>query len=351
MTAQDYMAPESIGRLQQRALGVAVVGAILCLIGWLKWPSQFFHSYLVAYLFVLGLSLGSMGLLMLQHLTSGHWGIIIRRPLEAAMRTLWLVALLFVPVIFGMKYIYGAWLNAPATGEGALSIFEKTYLTTSNFIIRAVIYFAVWLVLVAFLERWSRQQDVDTANRALRRKFKMLSGPGIILYVFGVGFASIDWAMSLSPHWFSTIYGFIFVVGEVISALCLVIAMCVLLARSAPMAGLIQARHLSDLGKLLHLCHAMGLFFVFAVADHLVRKSAGRDQLLSQPPLRKLGRGSRDCSTFPFFRALFHVAFTRPEAQRQPASQGGLSSDCHAPGRSFLDDAPGVYFQRPAQLV
>ena len=264
MTAQDYMAPESIGRLQQRALGVGVVGAVLCLIGWLKWPSQFFHSYLVAYLFVLGLSLGSMGLLMLQHLTSGHWGIIIRRPLEAAMRTLWLVALLFVPVIFGMKYIYGAWLNAPATGEGALSIFQKTYLTTSNFIIRAVIYFAVWLVLVAFLERWSRQQDVDTANRALRRKFKMLSGPGIILYVFGVGFASIDWAMSLSPHWFSTIYGFIFVVGEVISALCLVIAICVLLSRTAPMAGLIQARHLSDLGKLLLAFVMLWAYFSFS---------------------------------------------------------------------------------------
>jgi len=264
MTAQDYMAPESIGRLQQRALAVGVVGAVLCLIGWVRWPSQFFHSYLVAFLFILGLSLGSMGLLMLQHLTSGQWGIIIRRPLEAAMRTLWLVAVLFVPVIFGMKYIYGAWLNAPATGDGALSHFQKTYLTTNNFIIRAVIYFAVWLLLVTMLERWSRQQDVDTANRALRRKFKMLSGPGIILYVFGVGFASIDWAMSLSPHWFSTIYGFIFVVGEVISSLCLVIAISVLLSRSAPMAGLIQARHLSDLGKLLLAFVMLWAYFSFS---------------------------------------------------------------------------------------
>lgn len=264
MTAQDYMAPESIGRLQQRALAVGVIGAVLCIIGWVKWPSQFFHSYLVAFLFVLGLSLGSMGLLMLQHLTSGHWGIIIRRPLEAAMRSLWLVAVLFIPVIFGMKYIYGAWLNPPATGIGALSHFQKTYLTTSNFIIRAVIYFAVWLALVTFLERWSRQQDVDTANRALRRKFKMLSGPGIILYVFGVGFASIDWAMSLSPNWFSTIYGFIFVAGEVISSLGLVIIISVLLSRSAPMAGRIQARHLSDLGKLLLTFVMLWAYFSFS---------------------------------------------------------------------------------------
>lgn len=264
MTAQDYMAPESIGRLQQRALAVGGIGAILCLLGWVKWPSQFFRAYLVAFLFILGLALGSMGLLMLQHLTSGHWGIIIRRPLEAAMRTLWLVAVLFIPVIFGMKYLYGAWLNAPAAGEGALSHFQRTYLTTNNFILRAVVYFAVWLLLVVFLERWSRQQDVDTENRALRRKFKMLSGPGIILYVFGVGFASIDWAMSLSPHWFSTIYGFIFVVGEVISALCMVIAVAVLLARSAPMAGLIQARHLSDLGKLLLAFVMLWAYFSFS---------------------------------------------------------------------------------------
>jgi hypothetical protein len=264
MTAQNYMAPESIGRLQQRALGVGVVGAVICLIGWFKWPSQFFQAYLISFLLILGLSLGSMGLLMLQHLTSGHWGIIIRRPLEAASRTLWLVALLFVPVILGMKYLYGAWLNPPATEMGALSHFQKTYLTPQNFIIRAVIYFAVWLLLVATLNRWSRQQDVDTANRMLRRKFKVLSGPGIILYVFGVGFASIDWAMSLSPHWFSTIYGFIFVAGEVISSLCLVIAVSVLLSRSAPMAGLIQPRHLSDLGKLLLTFVMLWAYFSFS---------------------------------------------------------------------------------------
>ena len=264
MTAQDYMAPESVGRLQQRALIVGIVGAILCLIGGFRWPSQFFHSYLDSFLLILGLSLGSMGLLMLQHLTSGDWGIIIRRPLEAATRTLWLVAALFVPVILGMKYLYGAWLNAPATGEGALSHFQKTYLTPQNFIIRAVIYFAVWLLLVSALNRWSHQQDVDTANRVLRRKFKLLSGPGIILYVFGVGFASIDWAMSLSPHWFSTIYGFIFVAGEVISSLCLVIAVVVLLSRTPPMAGLIQARHLSDLGKLLLTFVMLWAYFSFS---------------------------------------------------------------------------------------
>src|ERR1700739_1788485 len=134
MTAQEFQAPESIASLQQRALIFGGVGLLISLVALFRSPAQFFRSYLIAFLFVLGLSLGSMGLLMLQHLTSGHWGIIIRRPLEAATRTLWLVALFFVPIIIGMKYIYGAWLNAPSSGENALSNFQKSYLTPQNFI-------------------------------------------------------------------------------------------------------------------------------------------------------------------------------------------------------------------------
>src|SRR5579863_9625388 len=108
MTAQDYKAPESIGRLQRGALAVGVIGLILCAIGAAKSPEDFYHSYLIAFLLVLGLSLGSLGLLMLQHLTGGHWGIVIRRPLEAATRTLMLVFFFFLPLLFGMKYLYSA---------------------------------------------------------------------------------------------------------------------------------------------------------------------------------------------------------------------------------------------------
>jgi hypothetical protein len=264
MTAQDYKAPESISRLQQRALIAGGIGIVLCLVGWFRSPGQFFESYLTAFLFVLGLSLGSLGLVMLQHMTSGHWGIVIRRPLESAASNLWLVAVLFLPVIFGMKYIYKAWLEAPTSGEHALSQFQQTYLTAHNFTIRAAIYFAVWLFLVVTLNRWSRMQDADKENRLLRRKFKLLSGPGIILYVFGMGFASVDWAMSLSPHWFSTIYGFIFVIGQVISAMALMICIVILLAQTEPLAGLIQERHLHDLGKLLLAFVLLWAYFCFS---------------------------------------------------------------------------------------
>src|SRR5215470_9705712 len=110
MIAQDYKAPESVGRLQRSALFVGLVGLVICIVGWVKSPDAFIHSYLLAFLFVLGLALGSLGLLMLQHLTGGHWGIVIRRPLESATRALTIVAVLFLPIFFGMKYLYSAWL-------------------------------------------------------------------------------------------------------------------------------------------------------------------------------------------------------------------------------------------------
>src|SRR5450755_1635930 len=121
MIAQDYKAPESVSRLQQGALIIGVIGVVLCIIGYVRSPVAFLQSYLMAFMFVLGLSLGSLGLLMLQHLTGGMWGIVIRRPLESATRALPLLFVLFAPLFFGMRSLYGAWLNAPAHGEGALS--------------------------------------------------------------------------------------------------------------------------------------------------------------------------------------------------------------------------------------
>jgi hypothetical protein len=269
MTAQDYMAPESVGRLQQRALGVGIVGLVTCGICILLYRDQFadrfFQSYLMAFMFVLGLSLGSLGLLMLQHLTGGQWGIMTRRPLESATRVLPVVAVFFLPIaIFGMKHLYGEWLNAPPKGEGSLSDLQKSYLTSNGFLIRAVIYFVVWLGLVFVFNQWSREQDIKREDRALRRRMKMLAGPGIILYVFVMTFAAIDWVMSLSPHWASTIYGFLFVIGQLISSMSLMIAVLVLLSRTAPMEGLIQRRHLHDLGKLLLAFVMLWAYFGFS---------------------------------------------------------------------------------------
>jgi hypothetical protein len=264
MSGQEYTAPDSVSRLQQRALVVGVIGVVLCIIGYAKSPALLLHSYLMAFLFVLGLSLGSLGLLMLQHLTGGKWGIIIRRPLESATRSIPLLLVLFVPIFLGMKYLYFAWLTAPATGEGALSTFQQSYLTMNGFRVRAVIYFAVWLTLMFVFNRWSKEQDVNRDDRRLRRRLKMAAGPGIILYVFAMSFAAIDWAMSLSPHWASTIYGFLFVAGQLISSMALMIAVVVLLSQTEPFRHVLQKNHLHDLGKLLLAFVMLWAYFSFS---------------------------------------------------------------------------------------
>jgi hypothetical protein len=268
MTAQDYKAPEGVARFQQRALMVGVAALMVCAVAYFfyrdHFADQFFRSYLLAFLFVLGFSLGSLGLLMLQHLTGGQWGIMIRRPLESATRVLPVVALLFIPVLLGMNHLYREWLNAPSTGEGRLSDFQQGYLTRNWFVVRAVIYFVIWLILVFIFNRWSQEQDIHREDRSLRRRLQLLAGPGIILYVFVMTFAAIDWVMSLSPHWASTIYGFLFVIGQLISSMSLMIAVIVLLSRTAPMAGLIQRRHLHDLGKLLLAFVMLWAYFGFS---------------------------------------------------------------------------------------
>jgi hypothetical protein len=265
MAAQQYRAPESIGRLQQRALTVGGIALVLAIFGAMKSPGPFYHSYLMSFMLILGLTLGSLGLLMLQHLTSGHWGIIIRRSLESATRTLPLIAALFLPIaLFGMPYLYGAWLAPEKLKKEPLSQFQQTYLTAGGFQFRAVIYFGVWLLLMFLFNRWSKEQDVNQEDRALRRRLNMLAGPGIILYVFVMSLAAVDWVMSLSPHWASTIYGFLFVAGQLISSMSLMIAVVVLLARTEPFASVLQKRHLHDLGKLLLAFVMLWAYFDFS---------------------------------------------------------------------------------------
>jgi hypothetical protein len=264
MNAQEYMAPASVSRVQRGGWVVGSIALLLAIVGAVTSPDKFYQSYLFSYLLVLGMTLGSLGLLMLQHLTGGHWGIMIRRPLEAATRNIWLVLLMFIPIVLGMKTLYAEWLDPEQLKANPLTSWQSNYLTHGGFLLRAVLYFAVWFSLMWIFNRWSREQDVNREDRALRRRFKLFSGPGIILYVLAMSFAAIDWVMSLSPHWASTIYGFIFVAAQTITALCLMILVMVLLSNSEPLAGIIQKRHLHDLGKLLFAFNMLWAYFDFS---------------------------------------------------------------------------------------
>lgn len=262
MTAA-YIAPANMRRIQQLALTVGVLFLILFAIGAFTNRVQFFRSYLYGFTFWLGISMGSLALLMLQHLTGGGWGLVIRRVLEAATRILPLMLALFIPVLAGAKWLY-PWTH-PEEIASHPSLVEKAdkYLNLPFFTARAALYFAIWLVLAFYLNRWSLQQD-RTGEPALAPRMRVLSGPGLVLFIFTVSFASIDWYMSLEPEWFSTIYGFIFVGAWTVGALAFVIAVMALLSQHEPLKRVLAPLHFHDLGKLLLALVMLWAYFAFS---------------------------------------------------------------------------------------
>lgn len=262
MTTGPYNAPPEIARHQQLALIVGAVFSAVFAIGFFVDRAQFFHSYLFAFSFWAGISVGSLALLMLQHMTGGGWGFVIRRVLEAATRTLALVVILFLPILLGAHGIY-IWTSEHELAEHPMLKEKARYLNLSFFMVRAAIYFAIWLALTYFLNRWSLMQD-KTADRQYIKRMRLISGPGMVLFVFTVTFASIDWFMSLEPEWSSTIYGFVFVASWALSALAFVIAIMAWLSNHEPMNSIVAQLHFHDLGKLLLALVMLWSYFSFS---------------------------------------------------------------------------------------
>ncbi|MGA8595407.1 MAG: hypothetical protein WB676_11750 [Bryobacteraceae bacterium] len=242
------------------ALGAGILLGIASIIGGIYSPGDFFHSYLMGYLFWLGLTLGCMGIVMLQYLTAGAWGIMTRRTLESASRTLPLCALLFIPVAFGMPWLYD-WAHSDLVRNEYVLRHRHVYMNPSMFIGRAIVYFIVWGIFVYFLNKWSLEQD---EKGGLEKRLARLSAPGLLVYVFTITFATIDWAESLETNWFSTIWGFLFVAREGLAAFAFVIIMMALLSRREPLASRFKPAHLHDLGKLLLVFVMLWAYFEFS---------------------------------------------------------------------------------------
>jgi hypothetical protein len=240
---------EAVARVRRPVLLAGIAGLVGCGIGAFTTPVQFFRSYLFACVFWSGLALGSLAILMLRYVTGGAWGVPIRRPLESATRTLPLVALFFVPLLFGVKSLY-AWARPEDVAHDPLLQHKAAYLNFPFFLGRGIVYVAVWLLLAFFLNRWSEQED-RSPSPGLSRRLQLLSSGGLVLYGLTITFWSIDWLMSLEPRWYSTMYGVLLMAGQALSALAFVIAVTILLSRYQPLAGFLSAEHLHDLGKLL----------------------------------------------------------------------------------------------------
>ncbi len=248
-----------------RALGIGVLLSVAAVIGAFLDPGDFFRSYLMGYLFWFNLTIGAMAVVMMQYLTGGAWGVVTRRTLESAMRTMPLVAVLFIPVLIGIPRIYD-WAHPELVAKEYALHHRASYLNPAMFTARAIVFFAIWWLFAFLLSKWSRQQDEHGGG--FQKRLAALSAPGLIVYVFTVTFATVDWAESLNNDWYSTMWGFLFVARQGLAAFGFIIIAMALLSRYEPLSGVFRAKHLHDLGKLL-LTFVM-LWAYFAVSQLLI---------------------------------------------------------------------------------
>ena len=286
MIETTYAAPPRVASLQRLATIVGVVGLALCVAGFLASREHFFKSYLLAYVFWVGIALGCLALSMVHHLSGGAWGVVTRRVFEAASRTLPFMAILFLPLAFGVGELY-LWANPDEVAKDAILQHKAPYLNVPFFFIRAALYFAIWSGMAYLLSKWSLEQERD-GERGQSLRMQRLSGGGLVLYAITILFMSVDWIMSLDPHWFSTMYGILFMGGQGLSALAFTIAVVVLLSRTEPMSRVIAPAHLHDLGKLL-LAFVM-LWAYFSFSQFLIIWSANLPEEIPWY-LRRMGGG------------------------------------------------------------
>jgi hypothetical protein len=267
----DLSPPPVVKLIGRRSLVIGAVASVIVLALGYANPVVFFRGYLLSFIDWLTVCLGAMAILMVRHLTGGGWGMVIRRVLGAAMRTLPLLAVLFVPIaLLSVPRIY-PWAMPPSRVQDpgirehlAHNTFVTSgYLNWSGFVLRGAVYFVLWYLMIFLLTRWSRQQDAPPVIENTNR-FKAVSGPGLIILAFSLTFASIDWVMSIDPTWISTIYGLLFVAGALLSGLCFAVVIERILFRYRPMSLLLRPDFVHDHGKFMLTFIMVWAYFSFS---------------------------------------------------------------------------------------
>ncbi len=240
--------------------GVAAIA--LTILGGLAYPQQFFISWLMGEIFWLGLALGSLAWAMIHYLTGGRWGYALRRIFESAMGTLPLLLATFLPLLFGLRFLY-PW----AAGNGLSTDHEMQqhhiYMNGWAFAVRGVVVFAIWILLSWRLRSLSMQQD-GTESAEPTRKLRALSGPGLVVYPLTATFAFVDWIMSTEPNWYSTVFPILICIGQMLSALCGGILMLFLMRRQKTMASASGPETFQHLGSLLLAMTMMWAYLAFS---------------------------------------------------------------------------------------
>ena len=240
----------SLRRTGRIGLALAAVGSALCILGAILDLPQFFHSYLFALIFWTGMSMGCLGILLINHLMGGAWGVVLRRVLEAGALTMPLIALLFVPILLGLKDVY-LWARPEEISRSPALLHKSLYLAPWFYILRTAFYLGSWSALAWYYRRNSLLQD-STGDSTPPRRMERAAGPALLFFIVTATFAAIDWLMSLEPLWYSTIYGIMVLSGQTMGAMALAIIVASFLAGESPvLAAAFNARRFHDFATLL----------------------------------------------------------------------------------------------------
>jgi hypothetical protein len=261
VNAMTYNPPADIDARRSRALLIGAGALVLCAVGFFINRDQFFRAWLIGYMLWLGIALGSMGLMMIHHLSGGAWGIVVRRVWEASSRTLPLLTVLFIPVVLGMNRLY-PWTRPELMQGDEILLHKTTYLNPTFFIARAAFYFIGWNLIAWRMTALSRAQD--EGNLDATRSMQWLSGGGLVFLALSITFVGVDWFMSLNPDFYSTMFGFLFMNYLGLAGLAFTIVMAAYLRKSEPMGALVRPSHFADYGKLTLAFVMMWAYFQFS---------------------------------------------------------------------------------------
>jgi len=234
------------------SIAVAVAGAVVLAIGFVLDAPRAAAAYLVAYGALLGVALGALALVMIARVTAANWFVALRRQAEQITATLPAFAVLFLPVLLTTRLLYVWTGDGSRLAPGLRDVVraKAAYLNVPFFTVRAVIYFAVWIAVAEMLRRASLRQDRDPSPRLARRMYALSAG-GLVAFALTTSFAAFDWFMSLSPGWYSTVYGVDYFAGAMVAALAALTVVVAIERRSNALPSEIGADHLHALAKLL----------------------------------------------------------------------------------------------------
>jgi hypothetical protein len=260
----ERLGPRAI-RVEQISGVVGALGLLLCCAAFFYNREEFYQSYSFAFLYWGGFSIGGLGVLLMHHTVGGKWGVTIRRLLEAQMRTLPLIAVLIIPILFGLRFLY-PWANHELVMQTPVLQHKAPYLNTPFFIGRAVLYFAVFLFWGFRVYRMADRQD-ETGDPTLRERMRAFSAPGILIFTILGTFAYIDWILSADVQFFSTVYGAMILIGDILQSIALSIIVLVLASQDDRFGGRVNAPVLHDLGNMMF---AFVIFWAYLSASQLI---------------------------------------------------------------------------------